>query len=373
MTRRHWLAAAAAPLARAKSPSFFTIAKSNGRWWFRTPESKPFFSAALNHIDSSTLRYPENIAIWDSKYGNSQLRWIRESVAPNLRKWGFNSVGWVQEVSIRRRAHTPPFSPEEYQALGLPYFHLLPFIETHQWNPWHKNPDLRSQDFRDWCDYVARDACSRLKNDPKLIGYFYSDCPTWVHSNPHTKWRGPMFDPEALKSPAGRAELSSLATHYYTVIRDSIRRYDPHHLLLGDRYEANQPLPLEVVNAARPLVDALSFQDFKDPVGQMRDWHQRTSMPVLWADGSRAINVPDSSGRYEGNVYKRLDGAWYATVLRGLRDNPGAIGAHLCGAYLRNRFRAKGLLDEQERPDEQALAPIAAANRELALWLNNSR
>ena len=56
----------------------------------------------INHIDPATMRYPENIDLWHNKYGGNTIRWIKESVAPNLKDWGFNSVGWVQEVSARQ-------------------------------------------------------------------------------------------------------------------------------------------------------------------------------------------------------------------------------------------------------------------------------
>ncbi|MGH9840403.1 MAG: agarase, partial [Blastocatellia bacterium] len=56
-------------------------------------------------------------------------------------------------------------------------------------------------------------------------------------------------------------------------------------------------------------------------------------------------------------------------VLRGLRDNPGCVGAHLCGAYLRNRARNRGLRDEHEQPDTENLQLIEQANREVATWL----
>ena len=71
-----------------------------------------------------------------------------------------------------------------------------------------------------------------------------------------------------------------MATSYYKTIHDAIRRYDKHHLLLGDRYEANAPIAMEVVNAAKPFVDVLSFQDFRDPVKHLDEWHRKTGKPV---------------------------------------------------------------------------------------------
>ncbi len=350
---------------------YFTLGRVDGRWFFLTPDRRPFFSLGLNHIDPATLRYPENVDIWHEKYGTDLHRWLREAVAVDLRDWGFNSVGWTQEVITRdptNHRHSRPFTYEEYQAIDLPYGHMLPFADFHQWEAQTIHPDFFSPGFANWCDHVAREHCVPLSEDSKLIGYWYIDCPTWIHDRPQNKWKGPLFDPAKLESEAGKKELHALATQYYKVTHDAIRRYDPHHLILGDRYEANAPLPIEVVNAARPFVDLLAFQDFNDPIEHLKDWHEKTGMPVLWADGAKAIGIPDDSGQVDPTGDKLNDGAWYAEVLGGLRDNPGVAGAHLCGAYLRNRTRRRGLRDEREIPDATAIEHIRAANRETTAW-----
>ena len=248
---------------------FFTLGRRQDHWWLISPDGKPFFTLGLNHIDPATLRYPENIHIWREKYGGSTTRWIRESVAPNVKSWGFNTVGWVQEVTVRKWRHSRPFTDDEYRALDMPFCHLLPFTESHQWEQHTRHFDFRSADWAEWADYVARSHCAELSEERNLIGYFYSDCPTWVHDRPQSKWRGPIFDPERLKSDAGRRELREIAASYYKTTHDAIRRYDPHHLILGDRYEANEPIPMEVVEPALPLIDVLSFQDFKQPVTRL--------------------------------------------------------------------------------------------------------
>jgi hypothetical protein len=359
-------AAATAATTQPDGKGFFTLGQRGGRWWFITPKEEILFSLGLNHIDSSPLRYDEAGRIWREKYGNSTERWLKESVAPDMRAWGFNSVGWTQEVVIRGDAihrHSPAFTFEEYQWLGLPYCHLLPFSEIHQWEFETKHPDFFSKDFADWCDYVARSQCSRMAKDPKLIGYFYSDCPLWVHIRLGNKWKGPLFDPAKLKSEAGRAELFKLATQYYKVTHDAIRRYDKHHLILGDRYEANALIADEVLSAAKPFVDVLSFQHFGEPAkvaADLKRWHEQTGKPVLVADAARQYRMPDGVQRH--------DRTGYAETLRLLREVPGCVGYHLCGAYLRNRARNRGLRDEQEQPDTEAIEAIAKANREFTEW-----
>jgi hypothetical protein len=370
MNRRHFLCSLSAmtaglSLARgaAAERRFFAVAKRGDRWRFITPEGEPFFSIALNHIDPAPLRYPANGDLWTRKYGNSMERWLKESVAPDLKAWGFNSVGWTQEVVTRgltNHRHSRAFTFEEYQWLGLPYCHQLPFADFHQWDAEVRHADFAAPEWAEWCDYVAREHCARMKDDPKLIGYFYLDCPTWIHTRPENEWKGPRFDPEKLKTDAGRQELHALATTYYRTTHDAIRRYDPHHLILGDRYEAGRPIADEVIAAALPFVDVLSFQHFAAPdkvAANLNHWHDKTGKPVLLADHAAVTKQPDGSQTH--------DGAGYTNMLETLTALPGCVGYHLCGAYLRNETRKRALRNADETPDTKAIEAIKRANQNL--------
>jgi hypothetical protein len=352
--------------ASASPSAFFTVAQRHGRWWFFTPEGAPFFSLGLNHIDAAPLRYIESGDLWQKKYGNHMERWIKEAVRPDVLAWGFNSVGWVQEVVTRgptNHRHSPSFTFEEYQWLDMPYCHQLPFADFHQWEMETRHPSFFSAEFEDWCDYVARSQCARMVDDRKLIGYFYLDCPTWVHTRPGNEWKGPIFDPERLKSEAGRTELTRIATRYYQVTHDAIRRYDRNHLILGDRYEALAPLPDEVLLAARPYVDVFSFQHFGQPEKIRADlarFAALTKKPVLLADSAGNIKLPNGTIRNDPSKYRN--------TLAALREVPACVGFHLCGAYLRNRTRNRGLRGPDEAPDAVALEGIVAANQEMGEW-----
>ncbi len=365
---------AAAQTTQVNSEGFFTIGQRNGRWWFITPENRPFFSIGLNHIDSATLRYIENAHLWQDKYDNSMEKWLKK-VRSDLLEWGFNTVGWVQEVVTRddlNHRHSRNFTFEEYQWLNMPYCHMLPFVDFHQWENETKHPDINSRGFEDWCDYVARAECGRFADDPKLIGYFYSDCPTWVHVRKPNAWKGPLFDPARLKSQAGRKKLLKLASRYYKVTHDAIRRYDRNHLILGDRYEARAPLPNEVVRAAIPYVDVLSFQCFggADIVQEkLSYWAKFSRRPVLLADSSVRIRSVSTVGVHKPH---HQDPKGYEDIMHVLQKIPECIGFHLCGAYLCNRVRRCGLRDEQDRVDTKAVKEITKVNEEMTRWVNES-
>jgi hypothetical protein len=337
---------------------YFGVDERAGHWWFITPDGEPFFSIGMNHIDSATLRYLESGDVWRERYGNSEQRWIQEAVVADLRAWGFNTIGWTQEVVIRKptmHRHSRSFTYEEYQWADMPYCHLLPFTETHQWEVETRYPDVFSEDFEEWCDYVAREECARMAEDPKLIGYFYVDCPSWVHSPPRNP-KGPWYDPKGLETESGRRELFEMAQRYYRVTHDAVRRYDPNHLILGDRYEAKAPLPDEILRAAIPYVDVMSFQYFSTPEAICPDlyrWHELTGKPVLLADASMPDRDPER----------------YKPMIRALRELSCCVGWHVCGAYLQNRCRGYGFRDEQGRPIEPLISLAGNANRETVEWV----
>jgi hypothetical protein len=348
---------------------YISVGRRNGRWWFIRPNGERFWSIGMNHIDSAALRFAESGGVWERDFGNSQERWLA-AVADDLREWGFNTIGWTQEVVIITdgyHRHSRPFTYEEYQWADMPYCHMLPFTEAHQWQVEVRQPDLMSPDFEEWCDYVARDECARFRDDPKLIGYFYCDCPQWVHTSPATEWRGSLADPDLLESEAGRRELFAIAERYYQVTYDAVRRYDPNHLILGDRWEANRTLPEEVVRAALPYVDVLSFQCFgtvENITEKMRRWAAFADRPVLLADAAGYTRFDGDTG-WPPTAHRNHDADHFSQVIDALWDIPQSVGYHLCGAYIRNNARRCGFRDRTNKLIPETVDGIRAVNADV--------
>lgn len=352
---------------------FFEVAQKNNRWWLIDPSGNPFWSIGINHVDSAPLRDERSNNIWEEKYHNSMEQWLGH-VKQDLESWGFNTLGWNQEVvtiNDQNHRHSRSFTFEEYQWLDMPYCHLLPFIDSHQWEVETRLPDIESKGFAEWCEYVARDQCSRMKDDPKLIGYFYTDCPTFVHSRPGNVWRGSLMDPELLNTESGRKEIKRKASVYYKVIHDAIRRFDKNHLILGDRYEARAALPTEIIDAAIPYVDVLSFQCFggaeiiQEKIGF---WANYANRPVLLAD-SAMYQKPFEAGWPPKSVRHQSPEAYKAIqeVLQGIEE---CIGFHLCGAYIANDARKYGLKDSNDQIDSPFTEGIQAQNLEMQKWVD---
>ncbi|WP_037636141.1 hypothetical protein, partial [Streptomyces noursei] len=82
-------------MTRPTRPAF-TVDRRH-RWRLRTPDGDPFLSVGIVHADDTNLRYPHNLAIYQSRYGGSRQRWLQEGLVRDLKDWGFNTLGWTSE------------------------------------------------------------------------------------------------------------------------------------------------------------------------------------------------------------------------------------------------------------------------------------
>ena len=356
---------------RALGPtsSYFKVHEFDGRHLFATPGGEPFFAISFNHIDSSAMRYPENIHLWQDRYGASEERWIKERVAPDLKAWGFNSIGWNQEVVLREPGyhwHSPNWTRDHYNWAGMPYFHNLAFLEAHRWKLGRKWPDVYSRDFELWCDYVARENCAGLADDANLIGYYFTDVPLLVKKDFRYPAKDTIHDPKLLKTQAGRDKIAKDTRQYYQVACDAIRRYDKNHLIFGDRYNLATPMPEPVIDTAAEFIDAIAVQlsskmPFEDISPTMTRWSERTGLPYIVADAIGTHKRDRLGVGYH-------DPAKYDFLLKAMREDRHCLGVNLCGGFVRNRTRRKGVYDEHEKPDRNAINGFTKTNRGIREW-----
>ncbi|MHC4406695.1 MAG: hypothetical protein ACYTG0_44295, partial [Planctomycetota bacterium] len=66
----------------AEATGFFRVERIDGRWWLVTPDGHGFLSAGVNHVDYK---------------GDDSPAFVR-FVTDHLRDWGFNTIGWSQEL-----------------------------------------------------------------------------------------------------------------------------------------------------------------------------------------------------------------------------------------------------------------------------------
>lgn len=356
--------------------AFFNLANDRDGWHFVDPDGQPFLSIGLNHIDDTNLMYPENVEVWERKYG-SRRRWITAGVVADLRAWGFNTIGWTQEFVTGDFGESPnwanrfdighsrEWSVTDFEEAGMPYCVGLRAAQIEDWNGNPIYPDVYSSEFDELCAYLARRVCTEHVDSRNLLGYFLVDIPAWeTHSS------GQEFPQLAgLKGGQRERRLGEIAQRYYDVLCGHIRARDPKHLILGDRYNGNKPIPAVVLEAAAAKVDVLSVQYFPEPSPegrlQMRDdlarWHAEAGKPVLIADIGNWCQTefnPRRAGVWADQEARAQD---YVESLRAVVNEPWFLGWHWC-AYVENFARGWGLKNPLDAPYRELVEPIRDFN-----------
>jgi hypothetical protein len=345
------------------------------------PAGEPFLTLGVNHADETNLKYPRTIDIWRRRYG-SRERWISDGVVADLRSWGFNTLGWTQEYVSGGWGealdwfgdpidlfHSAPWPAADLRRAGIPYVAQMRVQEIEDWNGYPAFREM-GEDFEGWCDYLGRSVAGEHVDSPDLIGYFLVDIPAWL---PHAS--GADFaELRGLDAAQRESKLYDVASRYYETIVTAIRRYDPDHLVLGDRYNGNKGIPEPVLRAMQPFVDVFSVQYFTDPDDASRQemradlarWHEQSGgKPVVVADignwtptelnPHRTSPIADQAGR----------AADYAATLDLLRSEPWFAGWHWC-SYVENTGRGWGLKDPWDEPYREFTDSLADINGRAA-------
>lgn len=299
-----------------KADGFYRVEQRNGVWWFVAPDGKLFFSSGVNVVSPGQSREnynPKNPEYAAFQHYPTTKDWVDETLE-RLRAWNFNTIGGWSSREIERRG-------------AMPYTKVLHLGDS-KLAPWG---DLFSPQTAVKINETARREIGNLKNDRNLIGYFSDNELGWWDSTlffyflkQPAKNRTRMvlmkllrahyandfarlrrdFDAGdttnfaalerssnlTLKADGRGAEVIDkfvflLAQRYYKLAFEAIRRRDPNHLILGDRYPSWYSQ--SVARASIPFVDVVS-------TNYMADWtdgrishfyldtlHRLTNKPII--------------------------------------------------------------------------------------------
>jgi hypothetical protein len=255
------------PAGAFSKPGFFSVTQKEGRWWLVDPQGQPFFASAINsvgigpdlaHFDAAKPSY------CGLRYYPDQKAWATATVG-RLQSWGFNTLGGYCDLTL-------------YAEAQMPYTIPLAWGSTLS-VPWMDPGSAESKaKLRELSELIKR-----YKGDKNLIGYFIDNELGWWDESMFTYWftRPSAERPKAAmlkllkaeyngdlsrltqdldlsplpvrwKDLAGKFERATLkagarprsverfvawyADEYYSALAAAVRRVDPDHLLLGDRY-----------------------------------------------------------------------------------------------------------------------------------------
>ncbi len=301
---------------------YFQTAKIDGQWWLIDPEGGLFFSKGVNHVSYSAdhapdLGYSPYKRCVERKYGSEEA-WA-EAAVQRLQSWGFNTLGAWSAASTYHQgmAYTPTLDLGR-QAGG----------------DWLRGtfPDVFSQAFQEGCLRVARRECAPRATDPYLLGYFTDNELSWgpdwrqkesllirflrsdsdtaghdrairflekKYGTPNALGRAWKAEIETFEQ-AGQVRLPHndiqrqdedefqylVARRYFRVCHDSIREFDPNHLIIGCRFAGRAPEP--VLRAMKDYVHVVSYNryDHTPPKENLERIHKITGLPIMLTEFS---------------------------------------------------------------------------------------
>lgn len=399
--------------------TFFRLEQRNGRHTLIDPDGEPLFALGVNHIAVALNRDARRggaVGLTDGQ--------IVDRAEANLRRWGFNTVGYDAPEALRGR---------------LPYFSGLQFTSCLHALPPERfgYDDVFCPGFQARVEASIAEVTARRRDDPRLIAYYMSDTPRWdldtarlrrgtdwvsrirglpadrpgkrayvaflaerypgpedfaaAYRMPITRFDellGKDFHHLELTHPRVRADdeafLSRIAETHYAHLRRCFDRHDPNHLVFSERYKMHDHTEA-VITAAGRHFDAIAVQPGPE-VGPMpgdgsheSQWDaaywsrlgELSGRPAIICDHQVSFYAPQMPITLWHQAGSQEEaGAAYARFVEAAAESPSILGYQRCqyaSLYDSTRRLIKqGLIDEYHRPHEALVSCIKQANQVAA-------
>lgn len=181
---------------------FFRVGQdAQGRWWFVTPDDKPFFYRGVCAVNRAGTAGGRRAV--DGEYANAvdaaypDRKSFAEAQVRRLREWGFNALGaWSTEE----------FYDLDVDGHAMPYTEILEFgyVGPQIVGPNIWLPDVFDPAWEKAADEWAEKICTPRKQSRALVGYFTDNELTWSQFKEEDLAQ--QADPDAVKK-AGQVLL----------------------------------------------------------------------------------------------------------------------------------------------------------------------
>ncbi len=387
---------------------YVQVKQIDGVWWFIGPDGDKFVSLGVNHIEPHLWLAPYNKEATLKRYGQDMV-----TAAGLFNPQGKAVERWIdRQIEICGDLHFNTFGKHTHEtihsALYKDRMYYIASLETAPLAGWQERngngprPDVFSADFKTFLDRRVRQVCAEHKDSRNLLGYLYTDVPSWImgkkdqnerdertmiypwinailplgEASPgkqrwiehlRTRYESPAAAAEVWGLPMsptygvswekmarlqtwfeptdkGRAKTDMvafmyvLAEQWYGMHHDAIRKYDPNHLILGDKnmvmwhYEWMMP-------AMKKYVDVVTIQAYGrwSVDGKTADrLYEELGKPIYNGDGSYSYVQPNQKDfgakgwRTKAQSFEEV-AAFYEETLEGMMAKPYMIGWHHCG------------------------------------------
>lgn len=417
---------------------FFRVERDD-RWWLVTPEGNAFLSFGVNHLHSDLWRKEFNRDAWKKRLQVKDLDdWsmfapaLRDWFLKTCREWGFNTAGVHTSLQVinRPQATIPYMQPIKF--VDIPHW------KTEV--PDSNFLDVFSDSFSEHCDLLAKELTAPedpyllgytmtdcplfteedCRERPDVIGGarresrvgwprrlrnlgadaagkvayvqamrdLYRGSIAEFNTTYGTEfasfdglvnardWRLGTDLSNANETRDNVVFLKLAVGKYYETARDAIRRYDPHHLFLGDKLNANTDAVDTVLSVTREYTDVVLYQMYgKYEVQQpgLDRWTRIADQPFINGDAAFTMItpfMPRPYGPVADSLQQRAD--WTAEFFLRAFERPDFVGWHYCGLIDANqkipRKQARqhsGLFNEYGEPYTELFQSIKSCSDDL--------
>lgn len=315
-----------------------------GRSWLVDSNGNPFFAHGVTHINHQKFKNKEGV------------------IAASLKELGFNSYGYGCPPNLKKELPyiegQNTIATSTYRGLGVKFVDIF-------------DPKVQKS-----LDFKVKKMCAANKNISNLIGYCWTDLGAWPLKNTTKKnWVNfiRQLPNHAPGKKAYEAYLSSInvkdtkegdsgflrliAREYFRVMGEANKKYDPDHIIFGDRFAFNTVDPV-VMKEMLPWVDAIAIQppfSAGFPRKVFDEIHKLTGKPILICDF--AIRFKDGDKKIKGQLEEspKAAGQVYSQYLKEALETPYIIGSYWCnpsdsiGSFNKSAIK-QGLLNAALKP-----------------------
>jgi len=407
---------------------FFRLEHAD-RWWLVTPLGHAFLSFGINHVGADVLQRDYNRAHWMEQFempeagGRDFHGAFEEKVGRDLALFGMNTLGchsatqhnqhlavpYVQQLRFVNNCHwmTPTAAdfPDVFSEAFVAHCDARARAVA---EAKARDPYLLGYSMTDCPIFTEKDAAKR----PDVIyGKARQATPTWprvlanlgpghpgkkqyitymrkryqndIHLFNQTyqatfdsfqtllktsNWRAYTKSANSQEAADDECFLVDIVERYYQLTTEAIQRYDPHHLIFGDKLNGNTGVPDEIVKLAGQYMDLIFYQfygyyDEQEPT--LENWSNLTQKALFNGDSCYSTpneHMPNPFGPHCASQEKRAE-AFSDFALRAFHRKD-FVGWHWCGwmdswEVYQKRMQHSGLQD----PLGNIYAPMQTAMR----------
>jgi hypothetical protein len=379
-----------------KPTGFFRIEKTPKRTWLVTPEGNAFLSNGINHVEPKWMKKFYNVDYWAKKFevvdfsDNIFKKAFNQKAKTDIQNLGFNTIGchshadfenkqfvsYVKTIRFVNIQHYTPHDKNDFPDVFAKAFEnyadslakitcsslkndpfLLGYFMTDcpiltekdaaahgnniygsnrpaspTWSNVIRNMDGTSIGKLEYVRHIKNKYSSNIQSFNIVYGTNFKD---FEELKNKADWRWTSDLQNESEQADNHSFLLKILEKCYSIETQSIKKYDPNHLILGDKLNGNTDTPKDIIEVSAKYFDLVFIQHYafwNELEGFLNKISTVTDKPILQGDASAHVpyeNMPNPYGPHCKNQEERTEKIKEMYLNAFARKD--FIGWHWCG------------------------------------------